>query len=479
MEDPRTDLVSLTGLRSYPPWSQNYVIISIVTIVATAAYLCVLLMSGGKFVTVLLVPLFSILLLFVTSFELCLTILVASLFLDFHLGRFSSAIWFSIPLGVSFILTHWDIHWRELKNPLTIPIIFYGVCILPSLLNAEKPLVSLVMLCNVVAFVVVLAVIYAGINNYRELRRLVAVFLAFVFINSIHVLVQWFTSGLRSFGFSGIMFVDYAGIGICVSLAISLVSTGKRRILFVLLSCMMSLALILTQTRSAWLSVIISLVILGGYLVRRPNVSGLSRKRLITAMIVGSVLIVVIALSVFSFVPEVGNRASELIDSPGVGIGRSGLVENSLGSRILIWDAALNAFYAHPYFGIGVYSFPYSSHHYSKIPLVMYKFFVEGNSPHQTFLAVLAETGAIGSIGFLGFLFVVVRYTFQSVSLGVDERGNKYAFVSISAIVYCLVSMIFTDAWLWGQGIVLLGIVLGIMLTLRKIAMQSTAAMTK
>src|SRR5437773_3158802 len=54
---------------------------------------------------------------------------------------------------------------------------------------------------------------------------------------------------------------------------------------------------------------------------------------------------------------------------------------------MLIWDAAINAFRAHPVTGIGVYGYPYSSKRYSTVPLPLYRAFVEGNSPHETFIA--------------------------------------------------------------------------------------------
>jgi amino acid transporter len=62
-----------------------------------------------------------------------------------------------------------------------------------------------------------------------------------------------------------------------------------------------------------------------------------------------------------------------------------------------------------------------------------------------------------------------VRRAFTSITQARGEDGKRYALVAAIAVVYCTVSMLFTDAWLWGQLIVMLGMVLGVMLAIRKI----------
>jgi O-antigen ligase len=98
----------------------------------------------------------------------------------------------------------------------------------------------------------------------------------------------------------------------------------------------------------------------------------------------------------------------------------------------------------------------------------LYQRYVKGVSPHQTFIAVLTETGIVGAIGFGVFLVALLRLTFGGVRMARDRPAKARGLFVATAVLYCIVSMFFTDAWLWGQGIVLLGIVTGVMLAHRK-----------
>jgi O-antigen ligase len=162
--------------------------------------------------------------------------------------------------------------------------------------------------------------------------------------------------------------------------------------------------------------------------------------------------------------PLIEERAGELTSGPARGRDDQVVAAHSIVSRMFIWDTAFNAFRAHPFVGIGVYAFPYTSLRYNNSTLEIYRLYVSGSSPHQTHLAVLAETGIIGAIGFIVFAVATLRVVFGAIRQSSTEPGSRYALVAGIAVVYCFVSMVFSDAWLWGQGIVLLGLVLGLTL---------------
>ncbi len=208
----------------------------------------------------------------------------------------------------------------------------------------------------------------------------------------------------------------------------------------------------------------------------RPEVAGLTRKRALSLTLAGLILVGGSAAYVVFGAQRIEKRAMQVSVEKDIAIDQRGKVENSLVSRILIWDTAWNAFLAHPLVGIGVYSFPYSSNQYYRIPKLLYVLYVEGLSPHQTQLAVLAETGIVGAIGYLIFLFALWKSGYQALSKASGPQDTKYALVAFTAVVYCTISMIFTDAWLWGQGIVLLGLVTGAMLANRKLSVAPVAA---
>jgi O-antigen ligase len=439
-------------------------------VILSVIFVLVLQFSGGALKALALFPLVAVLLLLAGNFELSLAAIVVCLYVDVHISFFSSAVALSALLGVSFFVTHRDIAWKEFANPMTAPILVYGLCIVPSFLNATQPDKSLIGLWNVAAFLIVLYTTFAGLRTYADMRRIAAVYLAVTCANGLIVIAQSMMGEKRPFGPAGIMFVDYAGLGTCITIAMSAVSRGKLRMLLVLLAGVITTALILTQTRNTWISSIMTLAILAGYLMTHPDIAGLSRKRLIGAAMIAVMGVALLGTIAVSLNPRVMQRAAELTGEGTNRVDQTGLPINSLISRYFIWDTALNAFRAHPFIGIGVYAFPYASRYYSTLPKLWYSLYVEGNSPHQTHLAVLSETGVIGMAGYLVFLVAAVRCAFQSIRRASGMQGRKYGLVAAIGLTYCFVSMGFTDAWLWGQGIILLGLVMGLMLVNRRIS---------
>jgi len=426
---------------------------------------------GGNLQAVGFLPGVAVLLIISASYEVALVLLVVSLFVDFHFSGFSTGVLFSLPFGLAFLLSHRNLSHRHFSNPVTTSLILYGLCIIPSFMNATRPFASAFMLFNVVAFLIVVYGISISLRSHKEILRVAVLYLALVVINSFDVIIQSNGAHGRVLGFSGIMFVDYSALGVCVAVAMAIVTRGKRRVLLVAVALVAAVAMVLTQTRNTWLSTLITLSILVVYLFRNPGVVGFSRKRVVALAAVGFALLIGVAAFVVSVNQKVEERAAELTRNrrqQGAGL-EAGFVSNSLISRVLIWDTALNAFLAHPIVGIGVYAFPYSSRKYSTLPPLLYKLWVGGISPHQTHLAVLAETGVIGGFGFMTFIVVALRGAFRSIRSSQNAEDKKFSFVAAMGLVYCTVSMIFTDAWLWNQGIILLGLVLGLVMAVIKV----------
>jgi O-antigen ligase len=438
----------------------------------TALALCfagALAVEGGNNYVLALLPLVAIIAVCIVSFEVAFVLLIVTLFLDIHVSLFSSAVWFSILFALSFLIRYREIEWRELSNPMDVPILIYGLCIIPSFVNAVFPFLSLLSLFNVIAFLVVLYITVLAVQTHDDARKLMGVYLLMVLLNTFDVIRTAVAGDKRVFGFSGVMFVDYSALAVCITAAIGVVSKGKVRFIFVALSTLIAIALVLTRTRNTWFSTLITLAFLGAYLMFNPDVVGLSRRQAFAA--IAAIYLVIIGSGALFVLSNRGieKRATEISTQSGPVIDERGFVENSLVSRLLIWDTAFNAFRAHPIVGIGVYAFPNSSKYYYRIPRILYERYVANASPHQTYLAVLAETGIVGAIGYFIFMLTALRIAYGAIRRVSGERAKKYAFVGAIALTYCSVSMVFTDAWLWGQGIILFGLVLGIVIANRRI----------
>ena len=428
----------------------------------TAVFTLIAILFGGKTAVLIALPLVAVVFLLLTSFDLALIALAMVFFVKTYVWIFSGAVWFSMVVAAAFLLNRRDFAWKDLAHPLTPAIVVYGLCVLPSFLNAVNPLMSAVKLFNVLAFLIVLYCTAAGVRSRDQIRRIVAAFVALALLNGLDVIIGAVATGKRLYGFAGLMYVDYAGLAVSVTATMTLFAHGFRRNLLLLLSLAIAAALIMTQTRSTWLATIATLFFLGGYLVLNPDVVGSTRKRLIVLLVAGSLGIVVTAVGVVAVNPKIEQRVSSLEEGGSVEFDPNLAQKNSLITRMLIWDTAFRAFSEHPIIGIGVYGFLYVSRDYARMPWFLYEKFVSGMSPHQTHVAALVETGILGWLGLLVFLVGVLRYTIRAIREVRGERARHYALVGAVAVVYCVISMFFTDAWLWGQGIVLLGLVLGL-----------------
>lgn len=463
------------GFQMWPLWLREHYGALGAAAFLSILYALIVSASGGQLEIAALFPLLAAFLLLLSHYWLAFFIVIASLFVDAHPWAFSPAVWCSFALGLAFLVRYHDVRWKEFENPLTLPILIYGVSIVPSLLNATRPLTSLFLLLNVVAFLIVLFVTVASVRSERSLRRVFMWFVGLVLINGLYQMFQLMTGVRRAFGFAGIMYVDYAGLGISVLVAVSLLARGRQRMVSFLLAIFLAASLVVTQTRSIWIASVLTLMILMSFLFFHPSLAGGSRRRILALGLVGALFLGGAGFAMIALNPRIEQRAAELTDKSRFDVGEAGQVGSSLVSRALIWDTALNAFKAHPIAGIGIYAFSYSSQEYYKVPRVLFDLYVAGVSPHQTHLSVLTETGLFGAAGFIFFVVSALRFAFRAIRLSQNERGRRYAVIGSVAVVYCTVSMFFTDAWLWGQGIVLLALVLGFMVANAKIdtAVQS------
>jgi O-antigen ligase len=99
----------------------------------------------------------------------------------------------------------------------------------------------------------------------------------------------------------------------------------------------------------------------------------------------------------------------------------------------------------------------------------LYESFVERLTPHETFLAILTESGIIGFLGFVIFLISTIVFAIKSYLISKSVEELFYSEIILWLTLYTLFSMIITDAWLWGHGIVLWGLLIGMSIANRKI----------
>jgi O-antigen ligase len=380
----------------------------------------------------------------------------------------STSVWLSAFIPFSAFICFRELKIADLNHPITFPLVIYLIVMIISLVNSIDLLFSLLLMYNMVVFIFIVYTSSFTLRDKKEVVSYLILFLILNLLNSFHVIAQGLISSKRAFGFAGIMFVDFVGIAITMNFILIITNQFRNYRIFLVISFIILIsALFITQTRNAWLSTFLSLFLALIFLVIKSKKFQLRKFFLILILAISTLILTSVFLFISSVNPEVTERTKETTNVEE-GVNKEGQVQNSLISRLLIWHTAYNAFVANPILGIGAYSFPVGSQQYYTIPKFLYDDYVKGLTPHVTYLAVAVETGAVGLITFLLFLITGLKFAYDGLkySRTVDER--KFSFLIYWPLVYIFISMFMTDAWLWGQGIVLWGIILGINLWNRK-----------
>jgi O-antigen ligase len=397
------------------------------------------------------------------SFELTMMAFIALLFSTQDAGVVKVVVPFAAVVSASFVISHRDVHVKDFATPITGGLVWFLATMAPSLLNTPDIVHTLAYLQNPAAIALIMLTLGASISSSRDCTRYLGAFVALATVNSLAVIVLGAMSGRREVGFSGLVFVDYVAVLLLLALNDALFHKRTRRLLGAIVAAVAATAMLLTQTRNTLISVGICLVIYAGYLFKNNHLIGVSRRRLSVGAIVLVVLALFLLLGVTVYFPHAFTRIAELGQTSRYEVRTvEDFSINSMVTRLLVWMTAWQAFLAHPLLGIGAYSFPFASAEYFTLPPSLYLRYVQGLSPHVTYLASLAETGIVGLTGFLVFLGSSLRTATRAVRL---SKVGEERFVSTSIFVvqlYIAVSMTMTDAWLWGQCGMLWALILGL-----------------
>lgn len=411
-----------------------------------------------------------LLILIIFNFNFVYSLLVATLF--YHLYyKFNLSVWFSVIFFISFIITHKKISLEEVKSPITKGFMVYLIAIIPSFINAVRPVSSLILIYHLVALFLVFNITQIYFTNEKQFKYFLWGYLGLVLLNTIFLIYEAIISNKRAYGFTGIMYVDFVGIAIIISSIKLYFNEGYKKLIWGLLFLLFLFGLILTQTRSSWLVTATTLLLFGFYIIYNSKKLKINKAKIIFGVIVILAFVLVIAAFTIELNPKIAERAVEY-SSNVQALDKRGYAINSLVSRMFIWMTAWDAFMAHPFIGIGFSAFPYSSILYNQLPKYLFNEYVSGLTAHLTILAVAVETGIVGLIGFGYFLFTIMKENIKILSLKNSEKININGIIIGWCIIYIFISMLVTDAWLWGQGIILFGIFIGMLLAVKKLSLD-------
>jgi len=300
--------------------------------------------------------------------------------------------------------------------------------------------------------------------NPKSIKLGITLFSIGAILNSVHIMAVAPNVSHRFFGFTGVWFVDYATMGIICSIFFVFNTKGAQRIFWALSGLIQFVGLLTTQTRNPLLSLaltgVIFFVIL--YIMRK-------RLRIPKLAFVRSLFLVLLIAS-GSFLVAGQKFLDRLNSSKTVEtmVVESDLSSNTLITRILIWDTAINALKAHPLLGIGLYQFERISGQYYTFSDTLFEMYVEGLSPHLGYLSILTGMGIIGFILFLFVLYLALRMAISNLKIPDKNDPYKYRYLSFSLFLYFLFSFALTDFWLYGHGLILMGFIFGLIVIIHQ-----------
>lgn len=403
------------------------------------------------------------------NFRLALVIFMGSLFIDINPVFLYSLSFLVIPyLLLVFLVLNKGFDIRDLKTPFFTITIIFVLFMLPSFFNSLAKTNGGLNMFMWPGFVLLFTLLGVALKDVEKINFLTKVYIGLVSLNAVYAIFQGITTGRRAFGFAGIMFVDILGIAIIIVFILLLYAKGKAKAGYGMLFALLVLAMIFNKTRNVWINVAFVMMISFIHVAVKAKFLQLDRKKILRY---GTIALLFVALSggllisfygtTFFRIEEKQKLSAESLEVADV--------NNSLVTRYFIWSTGYNGFKDNPVFGIGMYSFAYTSKFYNELPDNIYKKFVSGLTLHQGFYSMLVETGIFGFAGLLIFLTLLFRRARKVYIESQNTPRFLHAFIAFWVVIYIMTSLMFTDAWFWGRGIVMWGTVLGVIAALNNI----------
>jgi O-antigen ligase len=188
-----------------------------------------------------------------------------------------------------------------------------------------------------------------------------------------------------------------------------------------------------TYTRGVWLAVLLTLAAM--ILATRPRM-------LVVLLVAVTLLVGAIAASPNS---DLAKRVVSTTDTS----------DTSVVSRVLLWQTALNMFWAHPFIGAGPKAFALERDRYAPPGLDVYDYHttpgasmkVELQSPHNYYLLVASETGTLGLLGYILLFGLLLLRGFRAARHGASAALRSVALGGSGVLVFLLIHALVGDLW--------------------------------
>jgi O-antigen ligase len=266
-----------------------------------------------------------------------------------------------------------------------------------------------IQLLSLVRYMEVFLCIYCLTNLWEDARNRLA-FLSGLFVAVVIECLMGYAMFIVSGGFLRGIFTGVPAYQMLVLFSILMLLEAKHDnwLKLTLISCLLLLGIVGTQTRSALLQLIIGVGAVG----LLSLIQGYFQKFILVATIPLLFVSGLAYLQNSQFQAAKSRLAEAYIESHVKTTETDeGVSSGTLQWRYFLWDKSLGAFKSHPITGIGSGGFPRQLPHLPQVFGVRLDR-VDKNMPlstHNTFLGVLSETGLIGVLAYLIWIIGVAR----------------------------------------------------------------------
>ena len=304
------------------------------------------------------------------------------------------------------------------KNIVVVLAIFFAFSFLPSLINAQNKLIAL---GSILSLALMIYTIFLGMDYiiFRQefFNLLIRILIISALFSSIYALEIYFRNLDFIYGRARAkaLFAGENTLGgmmvfsIIWTLAYFIYSGDKRKLLLGLALFLMSLALIFSSSRGAWLGAIGALISYGFWEKK-------ARFKVAIVLLGAGILLV-------SF-PSLRSRLISMVH----------LFHPLTRERVYIWESTWNMIKAHPLVGVGMGNFPFVYEKY----MVKEATILNPSFAHNIFFQIWAEGGLLPLFSFTGIVVITFLKGFRLIRFFSGFR-RTVAVASFSALVGILI----------------------------------------
>ncbi len=332
---------------------------------------------------------------------------------------------------------------RIINHPVTYAILFYLFWMFITAVTSSMPLVSfkflLAKLWFIIIFYLLAILIFRKTENISTFILCYAVPMVFVVFYSInrHMFYGLFDKQ-AAHSVMGPFFRDHTSYGAILAMLFfgvggNILRQGKNfllKIFFWFVLFVISAGLILSYTRAAWTSVVLSFGIM---------IVTLLKIKFRHLLVAGTVLLVFFIGQRTEIVHKLErNKQDSSADLAEHVQSISNITtDDSILERFNRWDAAFRMFKERPVFGWGpgTYMFQYAPFQFSKKKTLVSTNFGDAGNAHSEYIGPLSESGVLGSVSFVLIIIFGLITGFRVYHRIQDKKLKQLVLAYILALI--------------------------------------------